>query len=62
MTFTPVDSEIFLRAESSALPSGSVDLVTAAQALHWFDPAAFFAPNPFRKPHNCTHRSPANRA
>jgi SAM-dependent methyltransferase len=31
------------RAESSGLPAGSVDLVTAAQALHWFDPPAFFA-------------------
>lgn len=31
------------RAESCGLPTGSVDLVTAAQALHWFDPAAFFA-------------------
>jgi SAM-dependent methyltransferase len=31
------------RAESSGLPTGSVDLVTAAQALHWFDPPAFFA-------------------
>ena len=30
------------RAEDSGLPGGSVDLVTAAQALHWFDPAAFF--------------------
>lgn len=31
------------RAESSGLPTGSVDLVTAAQALHWFDHRAFFA-------------------
>jgi SAM-dependent methyltransferase len=31
------------RAEASGLPDGSVDLVTAAQALHWFDTAAFFA-------------------
>ena len=31
------------RAESSGLPGASVDLVTAAQALHWFDAAAFFA-------------------
>lgn len=30
------------RAEASGLPNGSVDLVTAAQALHWFDIAAFF--------------------
>ena len=30
------------RAEASGLPAQSVDLVTAAQALHWFDPAAFF--------------------
>ncbi len=26
------------RAEATGLPSGSVDLVTAAQAFHWFDP------------------------
>ena len=31
------------RAEASGLPAQSVDLVTAAQALHWFDAAAFFA-------------------
>jgi SAM-dependent methyltransferase len=30
------------RAESIALPDGSVDLVTAAQSLHWFDAAAFY--------------------
>jgi SAM-dependent methyltransferase len=30
-------------AESSSVPSGSGDLVTAAQALHWFDAPAFFA-------------------
>jgi SAM-dependent methyltransferase len=30
------------RAESTALPDASVDLVTAAQSLHWFDAAAFF--------------------
>ena len=29
-------------AESSGLPERSVDLVTAAQALHWFNAAAFF--------------------
>ena len=29
-------------AESSGLPSGSVDLVTVAQALHWFDRPAFY--------------------
>ncbi len=29
-------------AESSGLPDESVDLVTAAQALHWFDADAFF--------------------
>jgi SAM-dependent methyltransferase len=29
-------------AESLALPDASVDLVTAAQSLHWFDPVAFF--------------------
>jgi SAM-dependent methyltransferase len=31
------------RAEESGLPARSIDLVTAAQALHWFDAAAFFA-------------------
>ena len=31
------------RAETSGLPAASCDLVTAAQALHWFDPAGFFA-------------------
>ena len=30
-------------AESSALPAASVDLVTVAQALHWFDVEAFYA-------------------
>ena len=30
------------RAEATGLPDGSVDLVTAAQALHWFDAPAFF--------------------
>jgi SAM-dependent methyltransferase len=30
-------------AESSGLPDASVDLVTAAQSLHWFDPAVFFS-------------------
>jgi hypothetical protein len=30
------------RAESSGLPDRSVQLVTAAQALHWFDIPAFF--------------------
>lgn len=29
-------------AESSGLPAKSVDLVTAAQALHWFDSRSFF--------------------
>ncbi|MDQ6770366.1 MAG: class I SAM-dependent methyltransferase [Gemmatimonadota bacterium] len=29
-------------AESSGLPDASVDLVTAAQALHWFDADSFF--------------------
>jgi SAM-dependent methyltransferase len=31
------------RAEATGVSSGSVDLVTAAQALHWFDTSAFFA-------------------
>ncbi|HUQ98910.1 MAG TPA: methyltransferase domain-containing protein [Gemmatimonadaceae bacterium] len=31
------------RAETSGLPESSVDLVTAAQAAHWFDLPAFFA-------------------
>jgi SAM-dependent methyltransferase len=30
-------------AERSRLPGGSIDLVTAAQAAHWFDLAAFYA-------------------
>lgn len=30
-------------AENSRLPADSIDLVTAAQALHWFDIPAFFA-------------------
>ncbi len=30
------------RAEQSGLPSGAVDMVTAAQALHWFDIPAFY--------------------
>lgn len=30
-------------AESTGLSPGSADLVTAAQALHWFDAPAFFA-------------------
>ncbi len=29
-------------AEASGLPDGSADLVTVAQALHWFDVPAFF--------------------
>ncbi|MCB9704395.1 MAG: methyltransferase domain-containing protein [Myxococcales bacterium] len=31
------------RAEQSSLEAGSVDLVTIAAALHWFDRSAFFA-------------------
>jgi SAM-dependent methyltransferase len=31
------------RADQSGLPSHSIDLVTAAQALHWFDAPSFFA-------------------
>jgi ubiquinone/menaquinone biosynthesis C-methylase UbiE len=30
-------------AEQSGLPAGCVDLVTVAQALHWFDVEAFYA-------------------
>jgi SAM-dependent methyltransferase len=30
-------------AERSGLPEGSMDLVTVAQALHWFDVGAFYA-------------------
>jgi SAM-dependent methyltransferase len=30
-------------AEASGLPNGSADLVTAAQAAHWFDLPAFYA-------------------
>ncbi|MBX6365747.1 MAG: class I SAM-dependent methyltransferase [Gemmatimonadetes bacterium] len=30
-------------AEAAALATGAFDLVTAAQALHWFEPDAFFA-------------------
>ncbi len=30
-------------AENSGLPDSSVDLVTVAQALHWFDVEAFYA-------------------
>lgn len=31
-----------MTAEDCALASGSIDLVTVAQALHWFDRASFF--------------------
>ena len=31
------------RAESSGLPDGAADLVTVAQALHWFNLPAFYA-------------------
>lgn len=31
------------RAEASGLPEGSVDLITVAQAAHWFDLPAFYA-------------------
>jgi SAM-dependent methyltransferase len=30
-------------AEASGIESGTLDLVTVAQALHWFDPERFFA-------------------
>jgi SAM-dependent methyltransferase len=30
-------------AEHSGLPAASIDLITVAQALHWFDVAAFYA-------------------
>ena len=30
-------------AESSGLPAASVDIITVAQALHWFDLAGFYA-------------------
>lgn len=30
-------------AEASGLPAASAELVTVAQALHWFDPDAFYA-------------------
>lgn len=32
-----------MRAEEAAIQSSSVDVVTVAQALHWFDTATFFA-------------------
>ena len=34
---------VAMTAEQCALDAGSVDLVTVAQALHWFDHARFFA-------------------
>jgi SAM-dependent methyltransferase len=34
---------VAMTAEQSALRDGSIDLVTVAQALHWFDRTAFFA-------------------
>lgn len=36
-------SYVAMTAERGALADSSVDLVTVAQALHWFDRAAFFA-------------------
>ena len=33
---------VAMTAEAGALVSGSMDLVTVAQALHWFDRGAFF--------------------
>ena len=41
----PTDAVEFCvaRAEESGLESASVDLITVAQALHWFDVEAFFA-------------------
>jgi len=35
-------SYVAMTAESSGLADGSIDLVTVAQALHWFDRAAFY--------------------
>lgn len=34
---------VAMSAEASALGAGTLDLVTVAQALHWFDRARFFA-------------------
>ena len=36
----PNFSSVSGRAEATGLPDASVDLVTAGQAFHWFDPAA----------------------
>lgn len=35
---SPVCRVILARAEATALPDRSVDLITAAHAVHWFDP------------------------
>lgn len=42
-TPNPRVSYVEAPAESSGLAASSVDLVTIAQALHWFDPVAFHA-------------------
>lgn len=38
----PGVARVACTAEAAALADGSVDLVTVAQALHWFDTAAFY--------------------
>jgi SAM-dependent methyltransferase len=42
---TPIDRVTFAvaPAQASGLPDGSCDLVTVAQAVHWFDRPAFYA-------------------
>lgn len=38
----PGAERVVCTAEDAPLPAASVDLVAAAQAFHWFDPARFF--------------------
>jgi ubiquinone/menaquinone biosynthesis C-methylase UbiE len=38
----PGVARVACTAEAAALADGSVDLITVAQALHWFDTAAFY--------------------